>query len=81
MRWKAWAVQRAELSEAAGTLLEPYDLALQHRPFLFGATPLYADFALFGILENLTYRDHNPLPKELDTLGQWFARMKAFLFN
>ena len=78
---EAWAAQRAKLSEAAKTLLEPYDLALQHSPFLFGETPLYADFALFGILGNLTYRDYNPLPKGLGALGEWFARMKTFRFD
>ncbi|MFZ4683026.1 MAG: glutathione S-transferase family protein [Terrimicrobiaceae bacterium] len=77
---EAWAAQRAELSEAAKTLLEPYDLTLRHSPFLFGETPVYADFALFGILGNLTYRDYNPLPNGLDALGQWFARMQTFRF-
>jgi len=75
-----WAARRAELSSDAQSQFEPYDLTLRHSPFLFGETPLYADFALFGVLGNLTYRDYNPLPKELDALGFWFARMKTFRF-
>jgi len=77
---QAWTTQREALRDEARTLIEPYELALQHRPFLFGETPLYADFALFGVLGNLTYRDYNPLPSGFTALADWFARMKSFRF-
>lgn len=76
----AWAAQREELAGAAKALLEPYELALQRRPFLFGEAPIYADFALFGILGNLTYRGYNELPEGLTALAQWFTRIKEFRF-
>jgi len=75
-----WAARRNELAATARTLLEPYELALQHRPFLFGAAPIYADFALFGILGNLTYRGFNDLPEGFTALAKWFARIQEFRY-
>lgn len=77
---EAWAADRNELARTARTLLEPYELTLQHRPFLFGDAPVYADFALFGILGNLTYRDFNSLPEGFDALAAWFERITTFRF-
>lgn len=77
---EAWAAGRDDLAKSARALLEPYELALQHRPFLFGETPVYADFALFGILGNLTYQDYNRLPEGFAALAAWFQRITAFRF-
>ena len=49
-------------------------------PFLLGAQPVYTDFALYGVLANLTYNDWNPFPP-LPQLAEWFGRMKAFRFT
>jgi glutathione S-transferase len=76
----AWTAQRDELARTARALLEPYELALQHHPFLFGETPIYSDFALFGILGNLTYRGFNELPENFAALAQWFSRIREFRF-
>ncbi len=78
---KAWADNRGELESAARALLEPYELTLQHRPFLFGEAPLYADFALFGILGNLTYGNYNRLPVGFAALATWFERIREFRFS
>ena len=75
-----WAARRGELTASARALLEPYELTLQYRPFLFGEKPIYADFALFGILGNLTYRGYNELPEGFAALAQWFTRIQAFRF-
>lgn len=76
----AWSEQREELTRAASALLEPYDLTLRHRPFLFGESPIFADFALFGILGNLTYGGYNRLPDGCDALAEWEGRMKEFRY-
>jgi glutathione S-transferase len=75
-----WAARRDELLRTTRALLEPYDLTLQHRPYLFGTAPIYADFALYGILGNLTYRGYNELPEGLSALAEWFARIREFRF-
>jgi len=77
---EAWSKQREELTNTTKTLLEPYELTLQQRSFLFGETPIYADFALYGILGNLTYRGYNKLPEGFRALHDWQARMKDFRF-
>lgn len=77
---EAWAAGREDLAKSARALLEPYELALQQRPFLFGDVPVYADFALFGILGNLTYKDYNRLPEGFEALAAWFPRITTFRF-
>lgn len=75
-----WTRERDILAVAAEQLLAPFDLALQHRPFLFGETPVYSDFALYGILGNLTYCDFNALPGSQAALGRWFEQMSNYRF-
>lgn len=77
---KDWAERRDELTRTARTLLEPYELTLRYRKFLFGEAPIYADFALYGILGNLTYCDYNTLPEGFSALVEWFTRVRQFRF-
>lgn len=76
-----WDRDRAVLTERAAGLLEPFDLMLQSRPFLLGPAPVFTDFALFGILGNLTYRAYNEIPRHLARLATWFARVGAYKFS
>jgi glutathione S-transferase len=75
-----WAARHDELTRTARALLEPYELTLRQRPFLFGETPIYADFALYGILGNLTYRDFNSLPEGFFAVADWFTRIQQFRY-
>jgi len=77
---EAWEKDREGLYAKAAQLLAPFDLMVQPRPFFFGNAPVYSDFALFGILGNMTYRGHIALPPSLVALGAWYERMKAFRF-
>ncbi len=76
-----WRGGREALSAQAATLLRPFGAMLADRPFLLGAKPCYADFALFGVLANLTFNDWNPFPSGLPRLADWFARMKTYQFD
>jgi glutathione S-transferase len=69
------------LQTEAERLLSPFDLALAHRPFLFDDQPIFSDFALFGVLGNLTYREYNSLPASLTKLAGWFERMRTFQYE
>ncbi len=60
-----WVRSRPQLLERAVQLLRPFELMLAHAPFLLGGEPVYSDFALFGVLENLVYKDWVEIPKEL----------------
>ena len=44
---------------------------LAHAPFLLGDEPVYSDFALFGVLGNLVYKDWVEIPKELVRIKGW----------
>lgn len=76
-----WRANYDALFSQAAALLAPFDLMLAGQPFLLGPQPVYADFALYGVLANLTYHDWNPFPPGLPRLSDWFARMKIFAFH
>jgi glutathione S-transferase len=74
-----WRASRDALWAAAVAKLAPFDRITAHTPFLAGEAPVYADFLLFGILGNLTYKGWNPFPP-LDNLRAWHARVEGFSF-
>ena len=75
-----WCADHVAMSARVAALLVPFDAMLFGPPFLLGEQPVYADFALYGVLANLTYNDWNPFPSGLPHLADWFARMKIFQF-
>ena len=76
-----WRANYDALFNQATALLVPFDLMLVSQPFLLGAQPVYTDFALYGVLANLTFNDWNPFPPGLPRLADWFARMQTFRFT
>ena len=46
-------------------------------PFLLGDSPVYADYALFGVLGNLTYTGDNEIPSTLTHIRRWHERLTA----
>lgn len=76
-----WMQERHALLADAERLLSPFDINLASRSFLFGDVPAFSDFALFGVLGNLTYRNYNTIPDSLPRLGGWFERMQTFKFG
>jgi glutathione S-transferase len=75
-----WMLQHDALCGEAERLLEPFDISLSRQSFLFGDAPIYSDFALFGVLGNMTYRNYNSLPASLANLRAWFEKMRRFKF-
>ena len=76
-----WEQERPALQIEAERLLSPFDQTLAHTQFLFGNQPIFSDFALFGVLGNLTYREYNSLPASLLNLAGWFERMRTFQYE
>ncbi len=74
-----WRANHGALFATATELLRPFDTMVASQPFLLGPQPVYTDFALYGVLANLTYNDWNPFPP-LPRLAEWFGRMKTFRF-
>jgi glutathione S-transferase len=76
-----WMLQHDALFAQAERLLEPFDITLARQSFLLGDVPIYSDFALFGVLGNMTYRNYNSLPASLANLRGWFEKMRTFTFD
>jgi glutathione S-transferase len=75
-----WRANQGGLYAEATRLFRPFDAMLAHHSFLLGDQPVYTDFALFGVLANLTFNDWNPLPP-LPALAAWYKRMASFRFS
>ncbi|MHA3775219.1 glutathione S-transferase family protein [Verrucomicrobiota bacterium sgz303538] len=76
---EAWRQGAVALRAEADRLLDRFETTLRHTPFLFGDSPVYSDFLLFGILGNLTYSNWNQLePDRQRALIEWQERMRAF---
>jgi glutathione S-transferase len=75
-----WRQNAAQIRADADRLLERFEMTLRHSAFLFGDAPVYSDFALFGIIGNLTYRDYNQLGPNQRALAQWAESMKSVRF-
>jgi ubiquinone/menaquinone biosynthesis C-methylase UbiE/glutathione S-transferase len=56
-------------------LLRPFEQMLSEHVFLLGDRPVYADYALAGVLGNFLYPGTEPLPGESPQLKSWYNRM------
>ena len=66
-----WKRDRELLLETLVKALHPYETALAQSQFLFGDSPIYADFALYGVLGNFQFNPENNLPENLTNLIRW----------
>ena len=66
-----WRRDAARIRAEADRLLARFEITLRHSPFLFGETPVYSDFLLYGILGNLTYGGHHRLNPQHTSLAEW----------
>lgn len=72
-----WRDQKAALGAEAVRALTPWSRVLENQAWLCGPQPVYADYLLWGILGNLTWKGWNPLPP-LPPLVAWHQRMSTY---
>ena len=72
-----WRAQTNDWLKKLEASLTPLEQSLAHRPFLLGDHPLFVDFDLYGMLENLLYSGHYQLPKSRPHIRQWHRRLKT----
>jgi len=70
-----WREQAPQLMAKLVDVLEPLDRMLARKPFLLGERPVFADYALYGVLGNLTYTGDNEIPREVKHILRWHARL------
>jgi glutathione S-transferase len=75
-----WRDNHSEMLSEAMRMLLPYEKMLQHSKFLLGDAPVYSDFLLAGILENITFGGHIKLPESIPLLGTLTKKLKAYSF-
>lgn len=73
-----WTRDSAELKKRFEQALAPLDARFRSGPYLLSDQPVFADFALYGILSNYMFKDFNPFPAEVPSLKQWYDKMTNF---
>ncbi len=74
----AWRRDAVAIRAGVDRLLARFETTLQSRRFLFGDAPVYADFALFGILGNFLHNEWNTLSPEQSALARFRERLAAW---
>ena len=72
-----WRAQLPQLLAKLVDLLQPIEQRLARSPFLLGDRPVYADYALYGVLGNLTYTGDNEIPVDVPHVRRWHAELEA----
>jgi glutathione S-transferase len=70
-----WRASVPQLMAKLVDVLTPLETVLARKPFLLGDRPVYADYALFGVLGNLTYTGDNEIPAEVPSIRRWHERL------
>ncbi len=70
-----WRAQAPQLMAKLVDLLQPLDRMLARKPFLLGERPVFADYALYGVLGNLTYTGDNEIPREVTHVLRWHKQL------
>jgi len=75
-----WKRDRKALAARFDELLGDFETTLKHSSFLLGDSPIYADFALFGVIGNATWNGWNKLSPKRTAIAAWRKRIAAFRF-
>ncbi len=75
-----WRASRERIRAEFDELVTRFQASLMKKPFLFGDVPLYADFALYGVIGNLTFNNWNKLNENQTDLKEWAERLRKFRF-
>jgi glutathione S-transferase len=74
----AWRRDAKAIRAELDRLLVRFEKTLRHQEFLFGKAPVYADFLLFGVLGNLTFKGWNRLSPRQRAIARWRERLTAW---
>jgi ubiquinone/menaquinone biosynthesis C-methylase UbiE/glutathione S-transferase len=76
-----WARNANALIEQFYGVMQPFEQMLGRTPFLTGERPVFADYALCGVIGNYLYPGTTSLPANCLMLEAWFTKMRAGNFR
>lgn len=76
-----WVRNIKQLTEDFYRLILPFEQILARQPFLTGERPVFADYALCGVLGNFLYSGVTSLPSNYLMLEAWYTKMRAGNFR
>jgi glutathione S-transferase len=76
-----WTRDVAKLNEKFFAVLQPFEEMLGQQPFLTGEFPVYADYALCGVIGNFLFSGATSLPAHYLMLEAWYTKMRAGNFR
>lgn len=75
---EAWRAQAPALKAELEAALVPCETRLAQQEWLLAGEPLYADYALLGVLGNVLYGGHHHLSDRLPHLNRWMVALSAY---
>jgi ubiquinone/menaquinone biosynthesis C-methylase UbiE/glutathione S-transferase len=76
-----WTRTVNTLIEGFHAAIQPFEQILARQPFLTGDRPVYADFALCGVIGNFLFPGNTSLPANNLMLEAWYTKMRAGNFR
>lgn len=77
----AWKRDIKSLIDGFHRCMQPFDMMLNKTPFLTGDRPVYADYALCGVIGNFLFPGNTGLPENCLMLESWYTKMRAGNFR
>jgi ubiquinone/menaquinone biosynthesis C-methylase UbiE/glutathione S-transferase len=77
----AWLRDIKSLTEAFYERIQPFEKVLADKPFLTGERPVFADYALCGVIGNFLFPGNTVLPENCLLLEGWYTKMRAGNFR
>ncbi len=72
-----WTRNVNQLIEGFYRVIQPFEHILANRPFLTGDHPVFADYALCGVIGNFLFPATTSLPTNCLMLEAWYTKMRA----
>jgi ubiquinone/menaquinone biosynthesis C-methylase UbiE/glutaredoxin 2 len=76
-----WLRNINQLIEAFHHCIQPFEKILGSKPFLTGERPVFADYALCGVIGNFLFPGVTTLPENCLMLESWYTKMRAGNFR
>jgi len=77
----AWRRDIKELIAAFHHCIQPFEMLLNKTPFLTGDRPVFADYALCGVIGNFLFPGNTALPENCLMIEAWYTKMRAGNFR